>query len=175
MRTKLILFISFLFVSAFSQAQLTTFRERIVFGGNLGAGFSSNETLVGVAPTVGYRFTERFTAGPGFVYQYYRYKPLSIETNNYGAKVFGSYQINDFLIAYSEYEWLNLDYVTTDIYGKLVSRKRINVGTFLVGGGYRQMIGRNSSIDLMLLFNLNETIYSPYSNPVIRIGFGIGL
>jgi hypothetical protein len=175
MRIKLTLLALFVFLSSVSLAQFTSFKDRIVFGGNFGAGFSNIETIVGVSPTIGYRFTERFTAGPGFIYQYYQYKPLKIETNNYGVKVFGSYQVNDFLIAYSEYEVLNLEYFTFDLYGNLLDRERRNVGTWLVGGGYRQMIGSKSSIDLMLLYNLNETRYSPYGNPIIRIGFGIGL
>jgi hypothetical protein len=44
-----------------------------------------------------------------------------------------------------------------------------------VGGGIKQEIGVNSFLTLMLLYNLNETVNSPYSNPVIRVGFAVGL
>ncbi len=32
--------------------------DRVGYGGNFGAGFSSYETFVAVSPTIGYRFTE---------------------------------------------------------------------------------------------------------------------
>jgi hypothetical protein len=30
-------------------------------------------------------------------------------------------------------------------------------------------------MSIMFLWNINESFYSPYSNPIIRIGFGVGL
>ncbi|MBK9045856.1 MAG: hypothetical protein IPL74_03855 [Bacteroidetes bacterium] len=44
----------------------------------------------------------------------------------------------------------------------------------LVGGGYAQEIGANASLVLMLLWNLTEEQYSPYQNPIIRIGINAG-
>ena len=46
--------------------------------------------------------------------------------------------------------------------------------SFLVGGGYRQQIGGNAAMNLMVLWNLNDTYDSPYTNPIIRIGFSAG-
>jgi hypothetical protein len=40
-----------------------------------------------------------------------------------------------------------------------------------VGGGVYQPIGRRSGFLIMVLWNLNETASSPYSNPIFRIGF----
>jgi hypothetical protein len=45
----------------------------------------------------------------------------------------------------------------------------------LLGGGYRQWIGNKAFMTLMILWNVNEQLYSPYQNPVIRIGFGAGI
>jgi hypothetical protein len=46
----------------------------------------------------------------------------------------------------------------------------------LVGGGYFQRIdGSNSGIFVMLLYNLTESLYTPYSNPIVRIGVNLGL
>ena len=47
--------------------------------------------------------------------------------------------------------------------------------SFFVGGGYNQRIGGNSAMYILVLWNLNDTQYSPYSNPVIRVGFSFGL
>ncbi len=47
--------------------------------------------------------------------------------------------------------------------------------SFFVGGGYLQRIGGNSGMYFLVLWNLNDTPNSPYTNPVIRIGFNIGM
>jgi hypothetical protein len=144
--------------------------ERIFFGGNLGAQFGTF-TVVEVSPLVGYRITERLAAGIGGTYIYLSVKDLDYETNIFGGKIFSEYAIIESLVAHVEYEVLNfeaIDDFTDEI-------KRVNVGSLLIGGGYRQRIGENSFITLMLLYNLTETRYTPYENPIIRIGFAFGL
>ena len=151
--------------------------DRVVFGGNFGAGFSSNESLIALSPSVGYRFTERLTVGTGVIYQYYRLKipGFDFKFNNYGGRLFTSYQLTDFLVAHAEYESLNLEYVKISPAGAVDGTGRRTINSTLVGGGYRQMLGRNSVVDILLLYNLTETPYTPYTNPIIRVNFGIGL
>ena len=52
--------------------------------------------------------------------------------------------------------------------------ERINVTGIFLGGGLRQMIGGRSYMYLELLWNVNDELYSPYSNPRIRIGIAAG-
>ncbi len=73
------------------------------------------------------------------------------------------------LFAHVEYEVLSIEYAhdpTTDM------RKTIN--SLFVGGGLYQQMGSRGFATIAVLYNLLETEYSPYSNPVIRIGFGVG-
>ncbi len=173
-------FLLVIFIISFSlpsKAQSNFSWDRFVFGGNFGGGFSSQETAIALSPTVGYRFTERLVIGTGVIYQYYKlnFPPLVYKSNNYGAKLFTSYSLTESLIAHVEYEWLNLDYPSYDFTGKYIGNDRRNIGSLFVGGGYRQRFGVNSTVDIMLLYNLTETPYTPYSNPIIRVGFGIGL
>ncbi len=151
--------------------------DRVVFGGNFGMSFSTFESLVALSPSVGYRFTEKLTIGTGVIYQYYgvRFPNFKFNYNNYGGRLYGTYQITDFLIAHTEYESLNLEYISYNAMGNPDASLRRTVNSWFVGGGYRQYFSRNSTIDLMLLYNLTETPFTPYSNPVIRVGFGIGL
>ncbi|MFN5704522.1 MAG: hypothetical protein ACK45U_01580 [bacterium] len=160
---------------AMSQRGFST--SKFVFGGNFGANFSNQESVVAIAPSVGYRFTERLTIGTGFIYQYYAIKlpGFNFKFNNYGTRFFGTYQLTEFLIAHAEYETLNLEYINFNSIGLPDGTSRRTINSTLVGGGYRQMIGRNAVVDLMLLYNLTETPYTPYSNPIIRVGFGVGL
>ena len=147
------------------------FWEKVYVGGNVGFQFGT-VTFAEVSPLVGYQFTEKITAGIGVTYQYYRYKDLNYElkTNVYGARVFGRYFFTSFLFAHVEYEYLNLE--AFDFYPQ---RRRVDVESVLVGGGYFQRFGTgNSGIYAMLLYNLTESAYTPYTNPIIRIGVNVG-
>jgi hypothetical protein len=63
-----------------------------------------------------------------------------------------------------------------DVYGNRYVREddRINVTGYFLGGGLRQMLGSRSYMYLELLWNFNDELYSPYSNPRIRIGVAAG-
>jgi hypothetical protein len=141
-------------------------KSRIFTGGNLGLQFG-NATFIEISPLVGYRITERLAAGIGITYEYLSYKDYNISTNVYGGRVFCRFYITDELFAHAEYEVLNMQ--------PYLVGARANVESFLVGGGYRQSIGERTSLNVLILWNLNETEFSPYINPIIRIGFGIGL
>jgi hypothetical protein len=148
------------------------FKDRIYVGGNLGLQFG-NETYIDISPLVGYKFTEKITAGAGVTYIYYRYKSsyINYNTNIYGGRVFGRYFFIPSLFAHAEVELLNMELFNTN----KNEYYRKNILSPFVGGGYIQRIGNNSGIYLMLLYNLNDSAESPYSNPIVRIGFNIGL
>ena len=161
------------------EKERTPFKDRIFFGGNLGLQFGS-ATYVDVSPLVGYKITEKFHAGLGATYIYFKYKDtynnLSYETSIYGGRVFGSYYFLENLFGHAEYEVLNMDIPKAITVGNSVSYKyvRENVGSVLIGGGYAQRIGSNAAIILMVLWNLNDQPYSPYVNPIFRLGFSAG-
>lgn len=154
--------------------------ERIYTGGNINASFGTI-TYIYIAPLVGFRVSPKFSIGPSFTYIYYKDNrvPLNSGYSNfgrsnsssiYGASVFARYLILENLFAHAEYEVLN-----RDVYDDLIHRNhRINVTGFYVGGGYQQRIGMNSFLNFMLLWNLNQSVYSLYQNPIIRGGFNIG-
>jgi hypothetical protein len=147
------------------------FMDRVFVGGNVGFQFGT-VTFAEVSPLIGYRITEKISAGIGATYQYYRYKDptYQLETNVYGGRVFGRYFFTDYLFAHAEYEYLNLE--AFDFY----PRRRVDVESLLVGGGYFQRIdGSHSGIYVMLLYNLTESAYTPYNNPIVRIGVNLGL
>lgn len=149
------------------------FKERLFFGGNLGLYFGSL-TYINVSPTIGYRFSERLGAGLGPAYSYYsdkRDKNYTYTTNTYGGRLFGQYLITDQLMAYSEYEMINVE-VPNLLFTRLV---RKNISSLFVGGGYLQRFGSgNSGISLMILYNVLESDYQIYENPIIRTGINIG-
>lgn len=150
--------------------------SRMDFGGSIGAQFG-DVTFIELAPVASYRFTEKFHAGLGFTYQYYKVNYSGVpdySSSAYGGSIFMRYFIWRDLFAHAEYAPL---YITNFYDYSIPNPEYRNVWAqdVLIGGGYRQWIGQKAFMSLMLLFNINESPYSPYSNPIIRIGFGVGI
>ncbi|MFM7176524.1 MAG: hypothetical protein ACKO0X_03765 [Bacteroidota bacterium] len=155
----------------------TPFKDRLYFGGNLGLQFGS-ATYIDLSPLVGYKITEKLSAGLGITYIYYNIKESAnnygYETSIYGGRVFGRYHFLDNLFAHAETEVLNME-VPARISGtNQYTLVRENITSVLAGGGYAQPIGERSALVMMLLWNFNEDQYSPYQNPIFRIGFNAG-
>ena len=148
------------------------FIERLYTGGNVGFQIG-NQAYAEISPIVGCRITDKFSVGIGLTYQYYRFKSAQFElvSNVYGGKVFGRYFFTDYLFGYGEFEHLNLD--AFDFYPQ---KRRVDVESVLAGGGYFQRFNEssNSGIFAMILYNFTESAYTPYSNPIVRIGFNLG-
>jgi len=171
-----------LFISAQDVKDLP-FRQRLFFGGDLGLSFGTT-TYIHLAPIVGYRFTDRLAAGLGPIYifeksNYYHYK-----TSTYGAKAIMSFavikNVDEYLnigvgniLLHAENEIINvqlMDYDPTS--GMIYARdERFWIDNLLLGGGLNFPFGGNAGIDIYILWDITQNDYSPYSNPVIRLGF----
>jgi len=147
------------------------FISKLFFGGGFGLQFGS-VTLIEISPLVGYSLTPKLGIGLSPTYKYYKYNDYygNIETNVFGGSIFARYLIFQSVFAHVEYE--SLFYNTKEpAYPTYMQQ----FNSFFVGGGYNQSIGGNSAMYLLVLWNLNDTPNSPYSNPVFRIGFSVGL
>ena len=158
----------------------SSFTDKVFTGGNFGLQFGT-QTTIEVSPIVGYRITSKIAAGVGISYRYYRFKdyyyqpPQIFKTTIYGGTVFARYYILNNIFLHGEYEFLNLETAFFDPGSLLHKESRFWIGSVLGGGGYRQSIGEKSYLNLIILYNFNETLFSPYSNPVIKIGIDLGL
>jgi len=152
------------------------FKDRIYFGGNFGLNFGTDYSVVEVAPLAGYKLTEKLSVGLGITYIYYsvrnRYSNEKYQSSIYGGDIFARYFFLDNLFGHVETGALNLD-VPAVYYPYALSRQW--VPNFLVGGGYRSQIGEHASFVIMLLYDLIDDTNSPYRNPILRVGFGIGI
>jgi hypothetical protein len=144
--------------------------KRVYFGGSFGAQFG-DETVLEISPLVGYRLTNNFSVGVGLTYMYYSftdfYSGINYNTNIYGGRLFAKDYVFRNFFAYAEYEVLNLEEPNA-LSGEL---QRVTTNNPLVGAGFSQPIGRNAFVNFMVLWDINPDVYSPYSNPIIRIGF----
>ncbi len=143
--------------------------NRVFFGGNFGLQFG-DYTIIDFSPLVGYRISEHLSSGFQINYNFIHVSSLNISTTIYGASVFSNYYFGKSFFLRGEYEWLSFEsrYFSPSIYQ---NQQRFNVYSLLLGGGFRQQIGERSYINLMILWNLNESALSPYSNPIIRMSF----
>ncbi|MBD0260244.1 MAG: hypothetical protein ICV83_31395 [Cytophagales bacterium] len=150
--------------------------ERITLGGNFGLSFG-NYTYVNLSPLVGYRFTDKFTAGGGFTYIYNRWRIpgyQAVSNNIYGGRVMAQYAIIPRIAPTFEYEALNVPYPDYNDVGNIVEARRW-IGNPMIGATVLFPIGRKSNFGLTALYNINyntNRAYSPYGSPwVIRAGF----
>jgi len=178
------------------------FKDKVFVGGGLGFSFGTNSTMVDVSPIFGYSITDNFIVGLGLTYKYYRYKDyyynldngelIDLKTNMYGGSIWTRYFLTDIglpvienIFLHAEIEPLifenNYKYVSykgdyRDVYGNyyIKEKNRETLTGYFLGGGLRQIIGGRSYMYIEILWNLNEELYSPYSNPRIRIGIAAG-
>jgi hypothetical protein len=177
--TKVVLFVFLICFSSFiSKSQYfenpqkkSSFTDKLFFGGGLGLQFGQ-VTQIEITPIVGYRVTNRFHVGVSGTYSFYKDQTYTnaIQYSTYGGSTFLRFFIIEGLFAHTEAEFLNVevfDFTSQTTY----TTHREWIQNYLVGGGYFQKIGEKSGMFFEILWNLNETELTPYSNPVMRIGF----
>jgi len=181
--------------------QEESFSDRLMVGGIVGFQFGS-VTYIEISPIAGYRLSKNFVPGLGLTYQFTKFNDYYINTENgetldqkvniLGGRLFGRFYFNDLLdgilgglFLHGEFEYLTYTrHYRIDPAGKYTDRyyarryskgsETIHVPGLLIGGGLKQSIGRKAFADILVLYNLNQTQDTPYSNPVIRIGVGMG-
>lgn len=149
--------------------------DRLWFGGGVGLSFGT-VTAIQLDPLVGYKVDQdgKFSVGLGGSYWYYqdnRFTP-SISFSGYGYRTFARYRFIPQLFAHAEFLHLNVERysLTND------AVVRMWVPHLLVGGGYAQPLGGNSSIFFQVLFDVLQDPNSVYANqgPIFSGGVGIG-
>jgi long-subunit fatty acid transport protein len=154
----------------------SSFTDRLYFGGNFGLQFGTF-THIEASPIAGYMINEKWSAGVGAIYQYFKIRGTSqvgdYETNIYGGKLFSRYNFSSQLFGYTEYENINLDVIFNTSNGYELGRAW--VPAYFIGGGYFQPIGNRAGFTVMALYNiLHNPARSPYGSPfVLRVGFTI--
>jgi len=170
-------------------------------GGNLGFQLGS-ATAIDISPEVMVRVVDQFHLGIGFSYDYLKYKNyfyddtlklyLPFKSNVYGGRIFARYYLRSLLdnflgnlFVHAEYEYLY--YVTpyksdpsgqiSDLFGYRYSygKSAMEISSLFLGAGYEQPLSDRVYMDIIVLYNFNESYNSPYSNPVFRLGFGVKL
>jgi hypothetical protein len=148
--------------------------ERIFYGGNLGLNFGTT-TIISLNPTIGYRLTNRLSTGLGGYYIFMDSKTYNTSYSFYGYSLFASYNIfkgiGDYIpfaseytsiLLYGEYNIMNIkDFspVTNNMYQE----------NPMIGIAFQTQYSKRAYLVFKILYNLNESLYSIFPNPVIKV------
>lgn len=161
------------------------FSDRIFYGGSLGLTIGSRITQFDIVPMVGMWILPQWSTGFGgrYTYRKERFSFVNGTTEPFKTHIWGVsgftqiLPIPDFhetfginlhggIILHGEYEGLYIDRRMID-FNSNEGRGWVNM--YLVGGGWRQRIGDRSAINILVLWDLTNNRYSPYtSNPILR-------
>ncbi len=172
------------YVSTDQTIQEIPFKDRLFTGGNVGFNIFNGLMYLEVAPILGYKVNEKFSAGISG-----KFMRLGAINNNqtfrsfyyYGGGLFTRYQFTESILASVEYELLNVEQLNPNS-SDFGNRTLSNV--LLVGGGYNSRISDNIRAQLFVLYDVIDDPNSPYrfnylfgpnALPIIyRIGFSLG-
>jgi len=168
----LIYFLLILNFSLFAQRRGDLF-EKFYLGGGMGLSLGTNRTNISASPLVGYKLTERFSAGVSVTYQYDAYKNINLNLSHYGASLFTRFIITQQFFATTEYEYMTIEFPSPDFR----TTSRMGFDSFFIGGGFTQPLSKNASFVIIGLYNVmyDPTKISPYTSPyIVRAGFAVG-
>lgn len=153
-------------VQAQNEFEGTQLKNFFFTGGGGGLQFGP-ETNIEVSPVFGYHLSNVFSVGIGGTYQFYKSRYYGDQFDIFGGRVFFRAQpIRPFFL-HLEYEMLTYK---TNIFSPTREYENVISENLLGGIGYREYISEKLSSYVMLMYNFNMNIYTPYSNPVFRFG-----
>jgi len=154
------------------KASFAKFTDKLQWGGNLGMSFGAY-TYIQVAPVLFYSVTDDFIVGSGLDFTYYNDKSNPHFVNEgsiWSPRIFARYFIINDLFVHAEYQ----QYYYKDNYSLVPNDWVWSEPEYYAGGGYRQWMGQNSYMFIMLLFNLQSDEFNFGINPRLQMGFAAG-
>jgi len=162
---------------------------RVFIGGNFGgSGFNfsnGGNSIINIqlSPIVGYRITDKFSAGVGPMFSYF--KVGGFDGNAiWGTRALARYDVfrNFFASAEISNIWFKCTYINNTTFETIKVRESIR--SFPIGGGFRQRLGGRSNFVAELMYDVlykadggtasNECFYDPGTPFIYRFGFNMG-
>lgn len=152
--------------------------HKLIFGGGFGAGFGNGTLILGISPVVGYRISDRFSAGLRLGYQYNWIKDGQLFLNgitsaveakniNYhviAPGVWGRFMVWNNIFVHAEYEYNVFTYKEYNLSfqqpGYTTRRAWDHANCLLVGVGLRQPVSDNASFVFEVFYDALQNIPS---------------
>ncbi len=166
--------------------------DKLILGGGITFNFGDGYLSAGIAPTVGYRITDHFSAGVGLGYLYSQVPeyvdPVNPDKVSYFREnivypsIWARYFVyrNLFVSSTVEYDFINQrgpGYAPNSVTPTTLSQNLDNTCLFL-GVGYKFPLGGRVSLYGELLYDVlqgNNSPYSPGFPTLLHFGFAVGL
>ena len=160
--------------------------DKLLFGGDAAVGFSNVSTFIYIAPSVGYRVTDNFVAGLGYIYQYSKINRVwnsftgQWESYNdpgrtiHGPKAFVNYRFLENFYLGSQFEYLNHDFGYYFPGSSVPVFENIWTPVWFLEGGFSQRIGKKGYAVIGIRYNILDDFQSPYASnwfPVVGVYF----
>ena len=165
--------------------------DKLILGGGLSLNFADGYFSAGVAPIVGYRITDHFSAGIGLGYLYSQVPeyvdPINPDKVSYFREnivypsIWARYFVfrNWFVSAATEYDLIYQKGPGYDINGNLTTLSQsLNNTCLFLGVGYRWQVTGRLSIIGEVQYDVLQGTNSPYSPgfpTLVHLGFAVGL
>lgn len=147
-------------------------KQKLYYGGYFNFSLGSY-TVFGAEPMVGYKLTKRLSLGTKFRYEYIKDNRFSSEynTSTYGASVFARLKLIRRLYFHAEYAGYNYE-----LYDEFGNSDREWIPFFFIGGGLNQPLGKRTTLNAQVLFDVLQNSNSPYRQwePFYSVGIGVG-
>lgn len=153
--------------------------QRIFYGGNLDLAFGT-VTQISLSPEVGYRITNRLSAGVGIDYMFVYSEEYNFKGSIFGGNAFASFTVIKSLgelipflrtdmgiLIYGQFSYTNMGKFYTTLSGE----EPMWIASPMLGIGFQIPVSQRSYMLLTIMYNFNETTYSLYSNPVVKISY----
>ena len=165
-------------------------KSKLFTGGNVGLGFGSGRTSIGIGPYFGYSLNKYVDVALSLNYNYISQRDYvqygdKLRQSMIGPGVFTRLFPVKFLFAQAQFEqnFIKLKYIPASGGYYLPFSETKSVSSFLIGPGYAggREAGNNTYYYVSVLFDVAKNKNSPYVdglgrvNPIFRAGFNIGL
>ncbi len=161
-----------------SRSEAPPLKDRLFYGGSFGLQLGTT-TDIEASPIIGFWILPRLAVAAGPNYRFYK-DPMG-RTDIYGGRGYSQFVvikdinsivpagINMGIFIHFEDEFLSLESAFWQ--NPPLTSDRFTINTLLAGVGISQPVGRRSSINMMVLWALNDSVYDIYSNPEFRVSF----
>jgi len=166
--------------------------SKLVFGGSATVSLGQ-VTDLGITPMIGYRFTDRFTAGIGLGYDYLKindFTPLTdpntgavnyypVQSSIFYPSIWARYRVFRNIFVQSEFQYDMISQRVYDYdqnYNITKYTVKANAPVWLVGAGFRMPVTDRVSFVMVIMYDVLQNKNSPYYNtlaffPGINVGF----
>jgi len=146
------------------------------YGGTLGFSFWNDYFYLTVQPMVGYKVTPKLSIGGKIGYSYINYSDVDIDTHNYGASLFSRFRVIPQLYLHGEFVYWSYETLVFNQSTLSYESGRNWVPFILLGGGFVQQLGPNTSMFIEVLVDVLNDDNSPYEewDPFVSFGVGVG-